>query len=89
MASFEFSGLEKQAISFTARFDGQSYKVDVKWSLAGQRWYVTITDQGNRRILTKPLIDSAPGKVINIVFGIFKTTVMYWNVSSRMIEVEG
>jgi len=84
--TFKFTGNENSAVSFTPSLDGAVYNAVIKWNLAAQRWYLTITSNSGARMLTRPLVGSSNTSDINILFGIF-TTKLIWREASGLIEV--
>jgi hypothetical protein len=86
MTTYPFTGNETKAISFTPTLDGTVYSADVTWNIASQRWYVTITASDGTRIMTRPLIDSPLDRDINLLYGVF-TSTMVWRETNGIIEV--
>ena len=71
---------------FQATLDGESYNVSVPWNFYAQRWYVSVFDQFNVRVLTLPLIGSPDDYDISLTAGYF-TTKMVFRASSQSFEV--
>lgn len=71
---------------FQADFDGDTYNVIVTWSIYGERYYVTIFDTSNVRVLTIPLIGSPNDYDISLTAGYFTSTLVY-RESSRQFEI--
>lgn len=84
--TYTFTGNETQAISFSPTLDSTVYSASVKWLLAAQRWYITVTASDGTRMLTRPMIESPDDTDINLAFGVFTTTIV-WRASSGLIEV--
>ena len=53
-----------EAFRFTPTLDGQTYSVTVTWSLFGRRWYINVYNLNGRLIVSKALIGSDLGAVI-------------------------
>lgn len=71
---------------FQADFDGDTYNVIVTWSIYGERYYVTIFNTSNVRVLTIPLIGSPDDYDISLTAGYFTSTLVY-RESSRQFEI--
>lgn len=84
--TYPFTGDEVKAISFQPTLDGTVYSASVQWNLAAQRWYITITSSDGTRMITRPMVESPDDTDIDIIFGIFTTTLV-WRISSGLIEV--
>lgn len=84
---YPFSGNEKTSMVFTPVLDGSVYNCQIKWNIAGQRWYLNVTDNSGARLLTTPLIGSPVGADINLLFGVFSSTKMVWRYPNTQIEV--
>ena len=66
---------------FAATFDSGAYTVSVPWGLAGQRWYMQITDSQNNLIVYRALIATPQaiqqaGGGVNLLFGYFTTSTL-------------
>lgn len=86
-ALYPFSGNELKSMIFTPLLDGEVYNCQTKWNIAGQRWYLNITDNSGARQLTMPIIGSPDDYDINLLVGVFDTSKMVWRISSGQIEV--
>ncbi len=84
---FPFSGNEQKSMVFTPLLDGEVYNCQTKWNIAGQRWYLNITDNSGNRQLTIPVIASPDGFDINLLAGAFSKTRMVWRYEKGQIEV--
>lgn len=84
---YTFTGNELNATSFTPTLDGTVYNCQIKWNLAGQRWYVYITDGSGNVMLNRALTGSPIGTDINLLFGVFTTSTMVWRKPNGQIEV--
>lgn len=88
MTTYPFTGNETKAISFTPTLDGTVYNANITWNLSAQRWYITITSSDGTRMITRALVESPRVTNINILFGVF-TTSLVWRVDDGVIEVTG
>lgn len=88
MTTYPFTGDETTAINFTPTLDGTVYNANVTWNIAGQRWYITITSSDGVRMITRPLIESPAKRDLNLLFGVFTTTLI-WRIDDGVIEVNG
>lgn len=84
--TYDFTGNETKAVSFTPTLDGTVYNAKIGWLLAAQRWYITITSPDGTRLLTRPMIESPAGYDVDLLFGVF-TSTMVWRVDNGLIEV--
>lgn len=84
---YSFSGDELQSMVFTPSLDGAVYECQIKWNTAAQRWYLNVTDNSGNRLLTTPVVESTENTGINMLSGVFTTTVMYWRYANGQIEV--
>lgn len=85
---FDFSGHEKESVTFATRLDGDSYQCRVKWNHAAQRWYLMVRDQGDAMVLNIALAESAYDRPINLLAGVFKTSTLVWYARDGVIEVQ-
>lgn len=83
---YDFTPSDSLVFSFSPTFDDATYTVTVPWNVAGQRYYVTVTDQSGNRIYTLPLIGSPSGYDISLNAGYFDTTMVY-RIQNKQIEV--
>lgn len=72
-----FTPSQLTAFRFQATLDGASYDVVVTWNVFGRRWYVSVFDQNNVRILTLPMIGSPPDYDISLTAGYFTSTLVF------------
>ncbi|WP_254065304.1 hypothetical protein [Cedecea sp. FDAARGOS_727] len=84
---FPFSGNEQKSMVFNPILDGEVYNCQIKWNIAGQRWYLNITDNSGNRQLTTPIVASPVGYDINLLVGAFSISKMVWRHSKGQIEV--
>lgn len=62
--------------------DGSAYTLSATWNIAGQRWYVQITDLSGNLVLNTPLIGSPLNADINLVFGYFTQSTLVYQADS-------
>jgi len=86
MTTYPFTGNETKAINFMPTLDSVVYNANVGWNLSAQRWYITITGSDGTRMITRPLVESPAGTDINILFGVFASTLV-WRADDGIIEV--
>ena len=84
---YPFSGSEQKSMVFTPVLDGSVYNCRITWNIAAQRWYLNITNNSGRRLLTVPVIASPQNRDFNLLTGVFSTTRMVWRISAGQIEV--
>lgn len=71
--------------SFT--LDGASYNGAVTWNIAGQRWYLTITDLAGNVIWNGALVGSSLTYDILLAPNIFKTSTLLYREDTGNFEV--
>jgi hypothetical protein len=77
-----FTPTATSVFTFGATLDGTNYICSVRWNLWAQRWYLFITDTSGNPVLTRALIASPPGFGINMIYGLFTSSVMYfWDLT--------
>jgi hypothetical protein len=67
--------------------DGKSYLLTSVWNLAGQRWYINLTDSNGNIILNRPLTGSPMSFSLNMVFGLFVTSTLVYRTDTGNFEV--
>jgi hypothetical protein len=67
--------------------DGQSYAGAVTWNLAGQRWYLTLTDSYGNLTWSGALVGSPLSADIPLAPGIFTTSTLLYREDSGNFEV--
>ena len=81
MTTIAFAPPPGQAFTTTVTLDGAAYRLVATWNVFGQRWYVTLYDDDNARVLTLPMVSSAAGSPDptdhDIVGGYFASTLIY------------
>lgn len=65
---------------FGATLDGQQYVCNVTWNLWAQRWYLNVYTTEGAVVLARALVASppAPQNPINMIYGLFTSSVMYF-----------
>lgn len=71
----------------TVTLDGAPYGLSVTWSLAGQRWYMTLTDANGSVAWSGAMVGSPLTSDIYLAPGIFQTSTILWREDSGTIEV--
>lgn len=66
--------------------DGQNYNGAVTWNIAGQRWYLTLSDQSGANIWTGALIGSALDTNIYLAPNIFTTSTLLYRADTGNFE---
>ena len=72
----------------TITLDGAQYFLSTYWNLAGQRWYISITDQSGNLIKSMPLVGSPLDSDINLVFNVFTTSTLVYRADTGEFEVD-
>ena len=67
--------------------DGQSYNGAVTWNLAGQRWYLTLTDAYGNLTWSGALVGSPLNADIPLAPGIFTASTLLYREDSGNFEV--
>lgn len=67
--------------------DGQAYNLIVKWNLAAQRWYLSLTDQAGNVAWNGALVGSPLTYDIPLAPGVFQTSTILFREDSGNIEV--
>lgn len=66
--------------------DGQSYTGTATWNVAGQRWYLSLSDQGGTNIWTGALVGSPQGRDIYLAPNIFDTSTLLYREDTGNFE---
>ena len=82
-----FTPTSTAVFTFGATLDGAQYNCSVQWNLWAQRWYLFITDISGNPVLTRALIASPTGYGINMVYGLFTSSVMYFWDATQTFDV--
>ena len=75
--SFIFAPSNSAAFTFNPTLDGVIYTATITWNIAGQRWYITITDSSGNVILNMPVISSDANYPISMTLGFFNTPLTF------------
>lgn len=70
---------------FDVTLDGNSYSVITRWNFYAQRYYFFLYDNASNLIVTKPLIGSPPNYAINLLFGYFKSTMVFYEAAQQFV----
>jgi len=73
--------------STSLTLDGASYVGDVTWSIAGQRWYMTISDSAGNVIWSGAMIGSPPNSDIQLAPSVFTQSTILYREDTGNIEV--
>lgn len=82
-----FTPTSTAPFQFGATLDGTNYTCQVRWNVSAQRWYLFIFDISGSVVLTRALIASPPGYGINMIYGLFLTSVMYFWDATQSFQV--
>jgi len=66
--------------------DGLPYQAVAAWNIAGQRWYLSLTDSNANVVWYGPLIGSPLSSDIQLAPGIFSASTLVYRVSTGNIE---
>ena len=72
---------------FQPTLDGQTYTVQITWSLFRQDWMLNIYTLSGQLVLTKALVGSPPDDDLNLVEFYFTTSTRVYRESSNTFEV--
>lgn len=73
--------------SVVVTLDNATYTVACTWNLAGQRWYLSITDQSGNNIWTGGMVGSPLGYDIPLAPGIFTSSTILYREDSNNFEI--
>jgi hypothetical protein len=82
-----FTPTSTAVFTFGATLDGVQYNCSVRWNLWAQRWYLFIVDVSGAPVLTRALIASPPDYGINMIYGLFTSSVMYFWDATQQFQV--
>ena len=85
----QFNPVQNASPPFQALFtlDGATYLGVVKWNIAGQRWYLTLTDSSGNVAWNGPVIGSPTGYDIPLALGVFTKSKILYRPDSGNFEV--
>lgn len=67
--------------------DGTAYKAQASWNIAGQRWYISLTDGSGNVVWYGPLIGSPMGFDILLAPGVFTQSTLLYRADTGNFEV--
>lgn len=67
--------------------DGASVVGSVTWNLAGQRWYLTLTDQAGNLLWSGAMVGSPLNADISLATGVFETSTILYRADTGNFEV--
>ena len=67
--------------------DGASYSATATWNLAGQRWYLSLTDLTGVLLWCGPLVGSPMNADILLAPGIFQTSTLLYRADTGNFEI--
>jgi hypothetical protein len=67
--------------------DGAAYNAIAQWNIAGQRWYINLTDISGSTVWYGPLIGSPLDYDILLAPGLFTTSTLLFRADSGQFEV--
>ncbi len=67
--------------------DGQAYKASASWNLAGQRWYLSLSDGYGNVVWYGPLIGSPLNFDILLAPGVFAQSTLLYRADTGNFEV--
>lgn len=83
----QFQPTSAGPFQFGATLDSTDYICQVRWNLWAQRWYLFIYTQTGTLVLARALIASPPGHGINMAYGLFLVSVMYFWDATQTFQV--
>ena len=84
----QFQPTNAGPFQFGATLDGTAYTCQVRWNLWAQRWYLFIYTTTGTLVLARALIASPPDFGINMVYGLFLTSTMYFWDAQQTFQVQ-
>lgn len=91
-ATYNFLPSKKTSppFQFSYAIAGARYVFAIFWNIYGQRWYFSITQQGNNTpVLTSPLVgSSANGAPVNLIWAMFGDSAwLYYFPGTQTIQI--
>lgn len=86
MTSILFQPSPLTPFQFSPTLDGTTYSAQIRWNVYREDWYLFVTTNQAKPVLTRPFVASPDDFDINMVAGVFASTLVY-RASSNMIEV--
>jgi hypothetical protein len=89
MATVAFQPTASVPFQFGATFDGQDYTCTVLWNFYRVGWYLQIVDTSNTVVVYRALVSAPPSPppALNLLFGYFLTSTMYFDDASQSFVV--
>lgn len=89
MTSIAFNPSSSSTPPFQASItmDGSPYLLTVTWNLAGQRWYMTLTDQNGNIVWNGAMVGSPLTDNIYLAVGVFTTSTILYREDTGNIEI--
>ncbi len=84
MQSFPFFD---DATTFNPVLEGERHNARIWWNIAGERWFMLLTDSVQNLVMNAPVIESTRENQINLLKGYF-SNVMIFNVDNQTFEVD-
>ncbi len=67
--------------------DGKSYRAQASWNIAGQRWYLSLSDTSGNVVWYGPLVGSPLDYDIYLAPGIFTASTLLYRADTGNFEV--
>lgn len=89
MTQIPFTPTNATAPPFSTVFtlDGNPYNAIATWNIAGQRWYLTLSDLAGNVIWNGPIIGSSLTYDIPLAPNIFTTSTLLYREDSGLFEI--
>lgn len=89
MTTIPFTPNNGNAPPFSTIFtlDGNPYNGSAWWNIAGQRWYLTLSDQSGTVVWNGPIIGSSLTYDIPLAPNVFSTSTLIYREDSGVFEV--
>ena len=85
MQSFPF--FDKAQIFYPV-LDGERHQAKIWWNIAGERWFILLTDSMQNLVLNAPVIESTRAIQHDIIKGYFPNNTLIYNVNSQAFEID-
>ncbi|NBI44981.1 MULTISPECIES: phage baseplate plug family protein [Burkholderia] len=87
LIAFNPSNATSPPFQETVTLDGSAYSLSAAWNIAGQRWYVTLTDQNGNVVWSGAMVGSPLGFNILLAPGIFTTSTLLYREDTGNFEI--
>jgi hypothetical protein len=84
---FTPSNLSTPPFQAAVTLDGTLYTLATQWNLAGQRWYINLTNSSGVTVWYGPLIGSPMDYDILLALGLFTTSTLLYRADTGNFEV--